>query len=93
MVAPSVKGRTKLGVEAFANAFLVIPKTLSINSGYDAQEVIVKLLEAYQENNPTDKEHIAIGIDLESGEPFVPQVFFYPLFITKKFFCDGQMIS
>lgn len=73
VVAPAVKGRIKLGVQAFANAFLVIPKTLAINSGYDAQEVIVKLLEAYQENNPTDKEFIAIGIDLDSGEPFVPQ--------------------
>lgn len=59
---------------------MVIPKTLAINSGYDAQEVIVKLLEAYQENNPTDKEFLAIGIDLESGEPFVPQVRFFNFF-------------
>jgi len=31
----SVKGKAKLGVEAFANALLVIPKTLAENSGFD----------------------------------------------------------
>ncbi len=30
-----VKGKTKLGVEAFAESLLVIPKTLAENSGYD----------------------------------------------------------
>ena len=31
------KGRVKLGVEAFAEAMLGIPKTLAENSGLDAQ--------------------------------------------------------
>jgi chaperonin GroEL (HSP60 family) len=39
----SVKGRPKLGVEAFANAMLVIPKTLAENSGFDVQETVIKV--------------------------------------------------
>lgn len=38
----SVK-RAQLGVEAFANALLVIPKTLAENSGLDTQDVIIAL--------------------------------------------------
>jgi len=64
----NVKGRAKLGVEGFANALLIIPKTLAINAGYDAQEVIVKLVEA-KEAAPDQ----AVGIDLGSGEAFFPQ--------------------
>merc|ERR1712002_1068433 len=39
----TVKGRAQLGVQAFAEALLVIPKTLATNAGLDAQETIVKL--------------------------------------------------
>lgn len=39
----SVAGRARLGVQAFADALLVIPKILASNSGFDAQETIVKL--------------------------------------------------
>ena len=39
----SVHGRARLGVQAFADALLVIPKILAQNSGFDAQETIVKL--------------------------------------------------
>lgn len=35
--------RAQLGVEAFANALLVIPKTLAENSGLDTQDVIIAL--------------------------------------------------
>lgn len=35
--------RAQLGVEAFADALLVIPKTLAENSGLDTQDVIVAL--------------------------------------------------
>lgn len=39
-VKKKVEGRAKLGVEAFAEALLGIPKTLAENSGYDAQVAI-----------------------------------------------------
>ncbi|KAK6743499.1 hypothetical protein RB195_010643 [Necator americanus] len=63
----SLKGRAKLGALAYANALLIIPKTLAINSGYDAQETIVKLVEERETS-----ENIPIGIDLDSGEPAQP---------------------
>lgn len=39
----SAKGRTKLGVQAFADALLVVPKTLAVNAGLDVQDSIVAL--------------------------------------------------
>ena len=35
--------RAQLGVEAFADALMVIPKTLAENSGLDTQDVIIAL--------------------------------------------------
>ena len=32
-----------MGVEAFAEALLVIPKTLAANGGFDVQDVVVAL--------------------------------------------------
>merc|ERR1712079_572599 len=41
----TVKGRARLGIQAYAEGMMIIPKTLAQNSGYDAQESIVKLLQ------------------------------------------------
>lgn len=38
-----VQGRVKLGVQAFADALLIIPKTLAANSGFDPIDCIVTL--------------------------------------------------
>lgn len=62
----SVKGKAKLGIRAFADALLVIPKTLAENSGLDVSDTIIKVQE---EQEPTG---MACGIDLESGEAMVP---------------------
>lgn len=35
--------RAQLGIEAFADALLVVPKTLAENSGLDTQDVIIAL--------------------------------------------------
>eukprot|EP00743_Colponemidia_sp_Colp-15_P000136 GILK01000156.1.p1 GENE.GILK01000156.1~~GILK01000156.1.p1 ORF type:complete len:557 (-),score=88.46 GILK01000156.1:1575-3188(-) len=64
----SVTGRAKLGVQAFADALLVVPKTLAENSGYDAQDTIIKLLEEHERTGS------AIGLDIETGEPLQPEV-------------------
>merc|ERR1712183_1042393 len=61
----SVKGRAQLGVQAFADALLIIPKVLAQNSGYDAQETLVKLQTEYQESGQQ------VGVDLNSGEPIL----------------------
>jgi len=58
----TVKVKTRLGIQAFAEALLIVPKTLAINSGYDAQDTIVNLTEE-DRLNPDP-----VGIDLASGE-------------------------
>uniref|UniRef100_F6Q0U4 T-complex protein 1 subunit zeta n=1 Tax=Ciona intestinalis TaxID=7719 RepID=F6Q0U4_CIOIN len=63
---PEVKGRAQLGVQAFADALLVIPKVLAQNAGLDPQETIVKLQQEYAGSN------LPVGIDLQSGEPMNP---------------------
>lgn len=40
-----VKGKAKYGVSAFADALLVIPKTLAANSGHDIQDSRMKPFE------------------------------------------------
>lgn len=42
-IKKSAKGRVKMGVQAFADALLVIPKTLAQNGGFDVQDVVVAL--------------------------------------------------
>ncbi|MBN3289798.1 TCPZ protein, partial [Polypterus senegalus] len=60
---PLVKGRAQFGVQAFADALLVIPKVLAQNSGYDPQETLVKLQTEAKESGQL------IGVDLSTGEP------------------------
>eukprot|EP00053_Salpingoeca_punica_P020467 m.211650 g.211650 ORF g.211650 m.211650 type:complete len:535 (+) comp18691_c0_seq1:137-1741(+) len=62
----SVKGRARLGVQAYADALLVIPKVLAQNSGFDAQDTIVKL----QEESEATGQYV--GVDLSTGEAIVP---------------------
>ncbi|KAG2224089.1 hypothetical protein INT45_004970, partial [Circinella minor] len=63
----TVKGRAKMGVQAFADALLVIPKVLAQNAGFDVQDVIVALQEEHQEG------HI-VGVDLKTGETMDPKI-------------------
>lgn len=61
----TITGKSRLGVQAFAEALLVIPKCLAVNSGFDAQDTIVKLEKASMESPEP------VGLDLDSGEPMV----------------------
>jgi len=61
----SVEGKAKLGVDAFAEALLGIPKILANNAGHDAQECVIALQEEHRNGN-------AAGLDLEAGEPCDP---------------------
>jgi len=62
----AVKGRTRLGAQAFADSMLVVPKTLSSNSGLDPQDAVARLLEeVVRQSRP-------VGLDLASGETCVP---------------------
>lgn len=60
-----VAGRAKLGVQAYADALLVVPKVLAENSGFDPIETLIKLQEEFA------KGHI-VGLDLISGEAMDP---------------------
>jgi len=62
----TVSGRVKLGVQAFADALLVVPKVLAANSGFDVIDTIVTLQEEYS------KGHI-VGLDLTTGEALFPE--------------------
>lgn len=62
----TVKGKARLGVQAFADALLIIPKTLARNSGFDPQETMVKLQQEYADSQTP------VGVDLSSGEALNP---------------------
>merc|ERR1719364_520963 len=53
-----VSGRAKLGIQAYAEALLTIPKTLAENAGYDAQDSMLKLLGQEAMHSPK------IGLDI-----------------------------
>lgn len=55
-----VKGRARLGVQAFADAMLIIPKVLAQNGGFDVLDAIVALEEGHAEGH-------VLGIDLTTG--------------------------
>eukprot|EP01006_Ploeotia_vitrea_P039292 TRINITY_DN66328_c2_g1_i1.p1 TRINITY_DN66328_c2_g1~~TRINITY_DN66328_c2_g1_i1.p1 ORF type:complete len:543 (+),score=364.92 TRINITY_DN66328_c2_g1_i1:112-1740(+) len=60
-----VAGRAKLGVQAFADALLVIPKTLAENSGLDTTDAIIELLEQAFKGR-------RVGLDLDTGKAVLP---------------------
>ena len=64
----TVKGRARLGIQAFADALLVIPKMLAQNAGFDAQDTMVKLQDEYASSGKP------VGIDISSGLLFKPMV-------------------
>merc|ERR1711862_184592 len=60
----SVQGKARLGVEIFANAMLVTPKTLLENSGLDIQEKLLKVIGEREK-----KQQIPVGINVITGNP------------------------
>jgi len=62
----SMKGRIRLGVQAYADGMLIIPKVLAQNAGHDPQDVMVTLV-----SESTDLG-IAVGVDCASGEAINP---------------------
>ena len=68
VIVPQTVGKTKLGVAAFAEALLIIPKTLAANSGFDVQEA---LLELKEERKSTG---MAVGFNCATGRPMLPAV-------------------
>ena len=63
-----VSGKVKLGVHAFADALLSVPRTLAQNSGFDAQDTLLKVQEAHA------KDKKAYGVDTLTGDPLPAEV-------------------
>ena len=61
-----VKGKARLGVAAFAEAMLVIPKVLAQNAGHDQQSVLVELQDALTASKKV------VGLDLKTGGALFP---------------------
>merc|ERR1719453_1949420 len=85
--AETVSGRAKLGVRAYAEAMLTIPKTLAENAGYDAQDCMLKLLEEHAAGSPK------IGLDINTGEPFDPASHgIWDNYLVKRQMCDSSAV-
>ena len=78
-----VLGKAKLGVQAYAEALLIIPKILAQNSGYDSQDAVILLLDEY------NKKKVPVGLNLwELGVISPEQMGVYDNYIVKKTFID-----
>lgn len=61
----SIKDKKSYGIQAFADALTVLPKTLALNSGFNQQDAMVKLIHEHSNG-------LIVGLDLSSGEPMSP---------------------
>lgn len=69
-LATSMSSREQLAVAQFAEALLVIPRTLTVNAAHDATELVAKL-RAHQFAAQTDESkanHRFMGLDLTNGK-------------------------
>jgi len=62
----ALKGRARLGMQAYADGMLVIPKVLAQNAGYDPQDVMVTLISESGDSGQ------AVGVDCSTGEAINP---------------------
>ncbi|CCD13390.1 unnamed protein product [Trypanosoma congolense IL3000] len=62
--ADTVTGKQKIGVRAYADAILVIPKTLAENSGLDVQQCLISLQEVSRQAR---QEGRWVGLRLDTG--------------------------
>lgn len=64
-VAEKTKEKYRVGIEAFSDALLVIPKILAMNSGLNIQEVITQL-------DFDASETDLIGLNIQNGKSMLP---------------------
>jgi len=85
--ALEVASKQVLGVKLFAKAIQVIPKVLASNAGFDAQDVILKTMQAQSGGDVT------IGVDLDTGDVLLPtQVGIYDVYAAKKQMIDASIV-
>ena len=83
-----ISGRKKIGIQAFADALLSIPRTLVANAGHDQQEVIIKLLQEAEKGKN-------VGVDLQTGDLLDPKQsgIFDNYCVKKQFLHLGSIIA
>lgn len=64
-LAETLAGREKFGVRAYAEALLVVPKTLATNSGFDTHDAVLALQKEHRDGH-------MVGLDLDTGLPMDP---------------------
>ncbi|CCK67957.1 chaperonin-containing T-complex subunit CCT6 KNAG_0A02680 [Huiozyma naganishii CBS 8797] len=72
MAQLGAKGKTKTGVQAFAEALLVVPKTLVKNSGYDPLDVLALCQDELEDAKDGDRRYV--GVDLNIGDTCDPTI-------------------
>jgi T-complex protein 1 subunit zeta len=60
-----VQGRAKLGVQTYAEALLIIPKTLASNAGLDTMDALINVQDAQMSG-------MVAGLDVSTGEACSP---------------------
>lgn len=79
----TIQGKAKLGIQAFADALLIIPKVLAENSGYDIQDAIIELIDTYK------AKKMPIGLNLEEFGTLPPEMLtIYDNYCVKKQFLN-----
>jgi len=69
-IADTMGTREQLAISAFAQALLVIPKTLAVNGAYDATDLVSKM-RAYHnasQTKPGKEKFKYVGLDLDEGK-------------------------
>ncbi|KRZ13030.1 T-complex protein 1 subunit zeta [Trichinella zimbabwensis] len=62
----TVDGRVKMGIQAFADALMIIVKSLAQNAGFHPVESCIKLQDEYK------KLHTLLGLNLYTGDVLLP---------------------
>jgi len=64
-------GKARLGMEAYAHALEVVPKTLAANAGLDAVDTLLAVQDAQnrEHEGPEGKKMSHMGVGLEDGTP------------------------
>lgn len=68
--ATTLASREQLAIAEFAEALLVIPKTLGVNAAQDATELVAKLRAHHNaaQTDPSKKKLFTTGLDLKAGK-------------------------
>lgn len=68
--ATTLGSREQLAIGEFANALLVLPKTLAVNAAKDATELVAALraYHAMSQTKPDKKHYAQYGLDLQEGK-------------------------